>query len=79
MRADCLAVHELMEQVTGEPAAMWSKGIVGFGSFRYRGRTSEGEWFPVNASAFDPQHCSHTSQSCTAARMDSTPFFGPNS
>jgi len=46
-RADCLNVLELMRNVTGEPAAMWGKAIVGFGSFHYRGKTSEGDWFPV--------------------------------
>ena len=49
-RADCLAVLELMQGVTGERPAMWGKAIVGFGSFRYRGKTSEGEWFPVGFS-----------------------------
>jgi len=44
---DCLNVLELMRNVTGEPAAMWGKAIVGFGSFHYRGKTSEGDWFPV--------------------------------
>ena len=45
-RTDCLNVLELMRNVTGEPAAMWGKAIVGFGSFHYRGKTSEGDWFP---------------------------------
>jgi len=49
-RADCLAVLELMKKVTGQPAAMWGKAIIGFGSFRYRGKTSEGDWFPVGFS-----------------------------
>ena len=47
MRTDCLAVRKLMEELTGEPAVMWGKAIIGFGSFRYRGKTSEGDWFPV--------------------------------
>ena len=47
---DCLNVLELMRNVTGEPAAMWGKAIVGFGSFHYRGKTSEGDWFPVGFS-----------------------------
>ncbi len=47
MRTDCLAVRKLMEELTGEPAAMWGKATIGFGSFRYRGKTSEGDWFPV--------------------------------
>jgi len=49
-RADCRSVLELMKDITGEPAAMWGKAIVGFGSFHYRGKTSEGDWFPVGFS-----------------------------
>jgi hypothetical protein len=49
-RADCLAVLELMKDLSGAPAVMWSKSIIGFGSFRYRGKTSEGDWFPVGFS-----------------------------
>ena len=47
---DCLGVLELMKNITGEPAVMWGKAIVGFGSFHYRGKTSEGDWFPVGFS-----------------------------
>ena len=47
---DCLAVLELMKELTGEPAVMWGKAIVGFGSFHYRGKTSEGDWFHVGFS-----------------------------
>ena len=49
-RADCRSVLELMKDITGESAAMWGKAIVGFGSFHYRGKTSEGDWFPVGFS-----------------------------
>jgi Domain of unknown function (DU1801) len=49
-RADCLAVLELMKELTGEPAAMWGKSIIGLGKFRYRGKTGEGDWFPVGFS-----------------------------
>ena len=49
-RADCLAVLELMKQLTGEPAVMWGKDKVGFGRFHYRGKTSEGDWFHVGFS-----------------------------
>ena len=51
MHADCLAVLKLMKDLTGDPAVMWGKAIVGFGSFHYRGKTSEGDWFPVGFSA----------------------------
>ena len=49
-RSDCLTVLELMKDLTGEPAVMWGKAIVGFGSFHYRGKTTEGDWFPVGFS-----------------------------
>jgi hypothetical protein len=35
-RADAVALCELMQDVTGEPAAMWGPTIVGFGSYHYR-------------------------------------------
>lgn len=47
---DCLSVLKLMKELTGEPAVMWGKAIVGFGSFHYRGITSEGDWFHVGFS-----------------------------
>lgn len=46
-RTDCQAVLELMKDLTGEPAVMWGKAMVGFGKFHYRGKTSEGDWFHV--------------------------------
>ena len=49
-RTACLSVLELMKELTGEPAVMWGKAIVGFGSFHYRGKTSEGDWFHVGFS-----------------------------
>ncbi len=49
-RTDCLSVLELIRELTGEPAVMWGKAIVGFGSFHYRGKTSEGDWFHVGFS-----------------------------
>jgi hypothetical protein len=45
-RADCFAVCNLMEKITGEKAEMWGINIVGFGRYNYKyasGRT--GEWF----------------------------------
>jgi hypothetical protein len=33
---DCRALVAMMERVTGEPARMWGKSIVGFGSYHYR-------------------------------------------
>jgi len=48
--ADCLTVLKLMKELTGEPAIMWGKSIVGFGTFHYQGKTTEGDWFPVGFS-----------------------------
>jgi len=50
-RADCVSVLNLMKELTGSPAVMWGEAIVGFGNFHYRGKTTEGEWFPVGFSA----------------------------
>lgn len=49
-KSDCQHILELMNELTGEPAAMWGKSKVGFGSFHYRGKTSEGDWFHVGFS-----------------------------
>ena len=49
-RTDCLSLLKLMKDLTGEPAVMWGKAIVDFGSFHYRGKTSEGDWFHVGFS-----------------------------
>ena len=49
-RTDCQTVLELMKKLTQEPAVMWGKAKVGFGSFHYRGKTSEGDWFHVGFS-----------------------------
>ena len=35
-RADGKALRAMMERVTGEPAVMWARSIVGFGSYHYR-------------------------------------------
>jgi Domain of unknown function (DU1801) len=35
-REDALQLCALMQEITGEPAAMWGTTIVGFGSYRYR-------------------------------------------
>ena len=49
-RTDCLSLLKLMKDLTGEQAVMWGKAIVGFGSFHYRGKTTEGDWFHVGFS-----------------------------
>jgi hypothetical protein len=44
-RDDCLAVCELMREVTGEEPRMWGASMVGFGRYHYKGASGrEGEW-----------------------------------
>ena len=46
-RSDAVALRKVMERVTGLPAVMWGSAIIGFGSFHYKGRSSEGEWMRI--------------------------------
>lgn len=49
--ADCRAIMELMQKVTGEPPRMWGASMVGFGRYRYKGASGrEGEWFVTGFS-----------------------------
>ena len=36
VRADCFALVDIMEKVTGYPAKMWGPAIVGFGQYHYK-------------------------------------------
>lgn len=49
-RAEGFAMLELMRRVTNQPAVIWGPSIVGFGSYHYRGKSSEGEWPVVGFS-----------------------------
>ncbi|GAA1415549.1 DUF1801 domain-containing protein [Catellatospora coxensis] len=50
-RADAQAVCELMEDVTGQPPAMWGSAIVGFGQYRYvYASGKQGDWPAVGFS-----------------------------
>ncbi len=47
-REDCLTLLTLMKRATGEDPAVWSSGVVGFGTFHYKSASGqEGDWFPV--------------------------------
>jgi hypothetical protein len=46
-RADCEALIEMMERLSGDPAVMWGK-IVGFGTYHYRYESGrEGDFLRV--------------------------------
>lgn len=47
-RQDCLALLTMMRKATGVEPAVWSSGVIGFGTFHYRSASGqEGDWFPV--------------------------------
>ena len=57
-RKDSFGLLKMMEEISGEPAKMWGKDIVGFGSYHYvyaSGR--EGDWM---LSGFSPRKASIT-------------------
>lgn len=45
-RQDGLALLELFKRVTGEPAKMWGKSLIGFGQYHYKSEKSsqKGDW-----------------------------------
>lgn len=50
-REDCLEVLEIMKDITGEEPEMWGPSIVGFGRYRYKGKSgTEGEWMIIGFS-----------------------------
>lgn len=50
-RNDCFEILKTMKQVTKEEPKMWGASIVGFGSYRYKGKSGrEGEWMLVGFS-----------------------------
>ena len=52
-RDDCLAVIDIMRDVTKEEPKMWGSSIVGFGRYRYKYESGrEGEW-PI--TGFSPR------------------------
>ena len=48
---DCRTLVTLMKRVTGAKPEIWGAGIVGFGSFHYKGASGrEGDWFVTGFS-----------------------------
>ena len=52
-QADARAMCELMSDVTGEPAVLWGKSIIGFGSYHYRYESGREGDAPL--AAFSPR------------------------
>ena len=49
-RKDCKTLVKMMTSATKAKPAMWGSAIVGFGDYRYKGASSEGDWFRVGFS-----------------------------
>lgn len=50
-RKDSFAMVELMSQASGSEPKMWGSSIVGFGSYRYQGKSGrEGDWMIMGFS-----------------------------
>lgn len=49
-RRDSQIVLEMMRQATGIEPKMWGGSIIGFGTYHYVGKSSEGDWFPLGLS-----------------------------
>jgi len=47
---DLLQILDLMQSVSGCLPKMWGKDIVGFDSYHYKGKSTEGEWFCIGFS-----------------------------
>lgn len=58
-REDSQVLLKMFEKATGEKAAMWGDGIVGFGSFHYKSERSsqQGDWPLIS---FSPRKASLT-------------------
>lgn len=47
---DLLQILDLMHEVSGCPPNMWGTSIIGFDSYKYKGKSTEGEWFCIGFS-----------------------------
>jgi hypothetical protein len=56
-REDCKVLRKLFEDITGKPATMWGSSIIGFDTFHYKGRSSEGDWM---VTGFSPRKANLT-------------------
>ncbi|WP_448811444.1 DUF1801 domain-containing protein [Agromyces bauzanensis] len=57
-RRDAETMLELMSRATGQPATMWGRSIVGFGSYHYR--YSSGREGDAPAAGFSPRKAATT-------------------
>lgn len=41
---DLLKISKIMHEASGEKAALWGQQMIGYGSYNYKTKTSEGKW-----------------------------------
>lgn len=45
-KKDCLAIHKMMQRISGCKGSMWGDSMVGYGSYHYKYKSGrEGDWF----------------------------------
>lgn len=44
---DLMQLLDLMTTISGNQAKMWGTQIIGFDAYKYKGKSSEGEWFKI--------------------------------
>ena len=49
-KEESFKIIDLMRDISGEEPKMWGNSIVGFGIFRYQGKTCAGEWMKIGFS-----------------------------
>ena len=50
-KADCSALVEMMQRITGHQPRLWNNSIIGFGSYHYKYESGrEGDWFLTGCS-----------------------------
>lgn len=49
-RRDSIAITTMMQRITGQPPKMWGESIIGFGSYHYKNKASEGDWMAIGFS-----------------------------
>jgi hypothetical protein len=44
-KTDCKIILKIFEDASGYKPKMWGKNIIGFGKYRYKSKSREGDWF----------------------------------
>lgn len=47
VRKDSYEILKMMKTASGHEPKIWGAGLIGFGKYRYQGKSCEGEWFVI--------------------------------